>query len=132
MLSAVILDRQDDKVLRSVVVLDVVPVVDVLIGPQSSAQHCLHDVTVLKNVLAVHPDGDVAVAADEPSAAPVGVLLSRSAPGRVAARTGAEPVLTPGDPAWVGAELCAAPLASCLHSVSSRSRWEPISPRISA
>jgi hypothetical protein len=91
--SSVILDRQDDKVVRSVVGLDVVDVVDVLIRSQSSTQHALHDVTVFENVAAGDADGDVPVAADEPAAAPVGVVLAGSSACWVAAGAGAEPVV---------------------------------------
>ena len=96
-LSGVICDRQDHKVSRSVVVLDVVPVVDVLVASQSSAQHAFHDVTVLENVPTVDSDADVAVAADEPAAAPVGVSLAGSSPGWVAALAGAVAVLASGE-----------------------------------
>lgn len=95
-LSGVICDRQDHKVSRSVVVLDLVAVVDVLVASQSSAQHAFHDVTVLENVPTVDSDADVAVAADEP-AAPVGVSLAGSSPGWVAALAGAVAVLASGE-----------------------------------
>ena len=96
-LSGVICDRQDHKVSRSVVVLDVVPVVDVLVASQSSAQHAFHDVTVFQNVAPVNSDADVAVAADEPPAAPVGVVLAGAASRRIAALAGAVAVLASGE-----------------------------------
>ena len=54
-------DIEDHKVLRSVVASVVVDVVDVLVSSQSSAQHFLHDDTVLEGVVAVSSDHDVAV-----------------------------------------------------------------------
>jgi len=94
----VILDRQDDKVCRSVVPLVAVDVVDVLIASQSSAQHARHDVTVLKNVSAIHSDADVAVTSEECAAAPVGVVLAGSPSGGIAALAGAESVIASGEP----------------------------------
>ena len=64
---------EDDKVVRSIVLLVAVDVVDVLIASEISAQHAFHDVTVLKNVSTVHSDADVAVRTDEPPSAPVAV-----------------------------------------------------------
>jgi hypothetical protein len=61
MLSGVISDRQESKVLRSVVVLDVVPVVDVLVGSQSSTHDLRHDDTMLQVVSVADSDGDVPV-----------------------------------------------------------------------
>jgi len=54
-------DIEDHKVLRSVVTSVVVDVVDVLVSSQSSAQHALHDDTVLQGVGAASSDHDVAV-----------------------------------------------------------------------
>ena len=67
---------EDHKVRRSVVRLDAVDVMDMLVSSQSSSQHALHDVTVLQHVSPSDSNTDVSVAADEPAAAPVGVVLA--------------------------------------------------------
>lgn len=74
MLSGVIFDRQELKVLQSVVVLDPVSVVDVLSSPERAAKMRRHEHTVLQLETVAHSDGDVAVRAHETSS-----VLSASA-----------------------------------------------------
>ena len=124
-------DIEDHKVLRSVVASVVVDVVDVLVSSQSSAQHALHDDTVLQGVGAVvSSDHDVAVRSDVATAAPVGVVDSCPASCGIAALAGAVAVLASGEAAGVGAELLAAPFALGLHSSSRRVSSEPTPSRI--
>jgi hypothetical protein len=59
--SGVIPDREKFKVLQSVVVLDVVSVVDVLLAAQLSSKMVRHDDTMLKLVDVADPNSDVSV-----------------------------------------------------------------------
>lgn len=61
MLSGVIRDSENFKVLKSVVVLDLVSVVDVLPPLQLSAKVRLHDDTMLKLVIAADSNSDVSI-----------------------------------------------------------------------
>ena len=61
MLSGVIRDSENFKVLQSIVVLDFVSVVDVLPSFQLSAKVRLHDDTMLKLVFVANSNRDVSI-----------------------------------------------------------------------
>ena len=75
MLSGVIFDRQEFKVLQSIVVLDPVSVVDVLALKKVAAKVRRHDDAVLQLEIVALSDGDISVRSDKPS----GVLSALSA-----------------------------------------------------
>jgi len=75
MLSGVIFDRQEFKVLQSIVVFDPVPVVNVLALKKIAAKVRRHDDTVLQLEIVALSDGDISVRSDKPS----GVLSALSA-----------------------------------------------------
>lgn len=67
MLSGVIFDSKNLKVLQPIVVLNSVSVMDVLSGREASAQMALHDDTVLKLEVSADSYGDVPITSHKPS-----------------------------------------------------------------
>ena len=67
MLSGVILDRKDLKILKSIVGLITIPVMDVLSARQLSAKTTFHDNTVLKLIAIIDANEDVSIPANKAS-----------------------------------------------------------------
>jgi hypothetical protein len=83
--AGVVFDGKDDKIAETVVVLDVVEVVDMLARPEFASQRMFHNKSVLKFIRSANADSNVAVRALEFAAPPVSVRSTGASPGWIRA-----------------------------------------------
>ena len=76
MYSGVIVNKQEFKVLKSVVRSVVISMVDLLICEKRSAQVLLHDVTMFKHIVIIDSKPDISIIGNEATALPVAVTCS--------------------------------------------------------